>query len=238
MNPTQYPIVLLHGLACDSYLWETTEGHLQKAGFEVHQPLMRNQDSISKMAEFVLEEVKGEFILGGLSMGGYVSFEIWRQAPERVKAMILCDTKHRLDNPDRVKAREQTMRLVEKGKFDQMAKLFHGMLTAPDYLHDVEKSEKLMAIIYQTSSEEYLSQQTAIFNRPDSTEILATIYCPTLILCGELDQITPLAVHQEMASKISGTQLEIITGAGNLSTLEAGDKVGLLICSWLLGLAD
>ena len=66
MNPTQYPVVLLHGLACDPYLWETTEGYLQKAGFEVHQPLMRNQDSISKMAEFVLEEVEGEFILGGL----------------------------------------------------------------------------------------------------------------------------------------------------------------------------
>ncbi|MEL0046597.1 MAG: alpha/beta hydrolase, partial [Deltaproteobacteria bacterium] len=81
MSPEQYPVVLLHGLACDPYLWETTEGYLQKAGFEVHQPLMRNQDSISKMAEFVLEEVEGEFILGGLSMGGYVSFEIWRQAP-------------------------------------------------------------------------------------------------------------------------------------------------------------
>ena len=238
MNPEQYPVVLLHGLACDPYLWETTEGHLQKAGFEVHQPLMRNQDSISKMAKFVLEEVEGEFILGGLSMGGYVSFEIWRQAPERVKALILCDTKHRLDNPNRVKAREQTMRLVEKEKFNQMAKLFHGMLTTPDYLHDVEKSEKLMAMIYRTSSEEYLRQQTAIFNRPDSTETLATIYCSTLILCGELDQITPPAVHQEMASKISGTQLEIIAGAEHLSTLEAGEKVGLLICSWLLGLAD
>ena len=94
MNPTQYPVVLLHGLACDPSIWETTEKHLQKAGFEVHQPLMRIQDSISKMAEFVLEEVEEEFILGGLSMGGYVSFEIWRQAPERVKAIILCDSKH------------------------------------------------------------------------------------------------------------------------------------------------
>ena len=119
-----------------------------------------------------------------------------------------------------------------------MAKLFHGMLTAPDYLHDVEKSEKLMAMICRTSSEEYLRQQTAIFNRPDSTETLATIDCPTLILCGELDQITPPAVHQEMASKISGAQLEIISGSGHLPTLEAGDKVGSLICSWLLGLAD
>ena len=238
MSPEQYPVVLLHGLACDPYLWETTEGHLQKAGFEVHQPLMRNQDSISKMAEFVLEEVEGEFILGGLSMGGYVSFEIWRQAPERVKAMILCDTKHRLDNPDRVKAREQTMQLVKKGKFDQMAKLFHGMLTAPEYLHDDEKSEKLMSMIYRTSPEEYLRQQTAIFNRPDSTETLVTIDCPTLIFCGELDQITPPAVHQEMASKISGAQLEIISGAGHLSTLEAGDKAGPLICNWILGLAD
>jgi pimeloyl-ACP methyl ester carboxylesterase len=238
MNPEQYPVVLLHGLACDPYLWETTEGHLQRAGFEAHQPLVRNQDSIAKMAEFVLEEVEGEFILGGLSMGGYVSFEIWRQAPERVKALILCDTKHRLDTPERVKAREQTMRLVEKGKFDQMASLFHGMLTAPDYLNDVQKSEKLMAMIYRTSPEEYLRQQTAIFNRPDSTETLATIDCPTLILCGELDQITTPAIHQEMAGKIPRSQLEIISGAGHLSTLEAGDKVGPLICSWLLGLAD
>ena len=238
MNPTQYPVVLLHGLACDAYLWETPKEHLERAGFEIYQPLMRNQDSISKMAEFVLEEVEGEFILGGLSMGGYVSFEIWRQAPERVKAMILCDTRHRLDNPDRAKAREQTMRLVEKEKFNQMAKLFHGMLTTPDYLHDVEKSENVMSMIYRTSPEEYLRQQTAIFNRPDSTETLATIYCPTLILSGELDQITPPAVHQEMASKISGAQLEIISGAGHLSTLEAGDKVGSLICNWILGLAE
>ena len=238
MNLEQSPVVLLHGLACDPYLWETTEGHLQKAGFEVHQPLMRNQDSIFKMAEFVLEEVEGEFILGGLSMGGYVSFEIWRQAPERVKALILCDTKHRLDTPERVKAREQTMRLVEKGKFDQMASLFHGMLTAPDYLNDVQKSEKLMAMIYRTSPEEYLRQQTAIFNRPDSTETLATIDCPTLILCGELDQITTPAIHQEMAGKIPRSQLEIIPGAGHLSTLEAGDKVGPIICNWILGLAD
>ena len=65
-----------------------------------------------------------------------------------------------------------------------------------------------------------------------------TYNCTTLILCGELDQITLPTVHQEMASKISGTQLEIITGAEHLSTLEAGDKVRLLICSWLLGLAD
>ncbi|MDG2196375.1 MAG: alpha/beta hydrolase [SAR324 cluster bacterium] len=238
MNPEQYPAVLLHGLACDPYLWETTEGHLQRAGFEVHQPLMRNQDSISKMAEFVLEEVEGEFILGGLSMGGYVSFEIWRKAPGRVKALILCDTNYRLDTPERVKAREQTMRLVEKGNFDQMASRFHGMLTAQDYLNDVQKSEKLKAMIYRTSPEEYLRQQTAIFNRPDSTETLAAIDCPTLILCGEFDQMTPPAVHQEMAAKITRAQLEIISGAGHLSTLEAGDKVGPLICNWLLGLAD
>ncbi len=95
-----------------------------------------------------------------------------------------------------------------------------------------------MSMIYRTSPEEYLKQQTAIFNRPDSTETLVTIDCPTLIFCGELDQITPPAVHQEMASKISGAQLEIISGAGHLSTLEAGDKVGLLICNWILGLAD
>tara|TARA_B100001093_G_scaffold237018_1_gene227101 strand:- start:141 stop:857 length:717 start_codon:yes stop_codon:yes gene_type:complete len=238
MTPDQSPVVLLHGLACDSFLWETTEGYLQRAGFEVHQPIMRNQDSISKMAEFVLGEVEGDFILGGLSMGGYVSFEIWRCAPERVKAMILSDTKHRLDNPERVKAREQTMQLVERGNFDQMAKLFHRMLTAPDYLHDVKKSEKLMAMIHRTSPEEYLRQQTAIFKRPDSTETLATIDCPTLILCGELDQITPPVVHEEMASKIPRAQLEIISGAGHLSTLEAGETVGPLICNWLLGLVD
>ena len=69
MNPTQYPVVLLDVLACDPYLWEATEERLQRAGFEIYQPLVRNQDSISKMAEFVLDEVEGDFILGGLSMG-------------------------------------------------------------------------------------------------------------------------------------------------------------------------
>ena len=232
MNPEQYPVVLLHGLACDPYLWETTEGHLHKAGFEVHQPLMRNQDSISKMAEFVLEEVEGEFILGGLSMGGYVSFEIWRQAPERVKAMILCDTKHRLDNPDRVKAREQTMQMVKKGKFDQMVKLFHGMLTAPEYLHDDEKSEKLMSMIYRTSPEEYLRQQTAIFNRPDSTKTLVTIDCPTLIFGGSLiksllPQFTRkwLAKYQELNWK-SSQELDIYPPSKPVTRLGRSSAIG------------
>ncbi len=63
-------------------------------------------------------------------MGGYVSFEIWRQAPERVKVMILCDTKHRLDNPDRVKLVNRPCSWLKKENSDQMAKLFHGMLTA------------------------------------------------------------------------------------------------------------
>ncbi len=100
------------------------------------------------------------------------------------------------------------------------------MLAAPDYLEDIEKSEKLMAIIYRTSPEEYLRQQTAIFNRPDSTETLATIDCPALIISGELDQITPPVVHEEMAGKLPNAQLEIISGAGHLSTLEAGETVG------------
>ena len=203
-----------------------TKDYLQKADFEVHQPTMRDQDSTFKMAEFVLEKVEGDFIPGGLSMGGYVAFEIWRQAPARVKAIILCDTMHRLDNTERVKARKQTMQLVQKGKFDQMTRLFRRMLAAPDYLEDIEKSEKLMAIIYRTSPEEYLRQQTAIFNRPDSTETLATIDCPALIISGELDQITPPVVHEEMAGKLPNAQLEIISGAGHLSTLEAGETVG------------
>ena len=184
------------------------------------------------MAEFVLEEVEGEFVLGGLSMGGYVSFEIWRQAPERVKAMILCDTKHRLDNPDRVKAREQTMQLVEKGKFDQMAKLFHGMLTAPEYLHDVEKSEKLMSMIYRTSPEEYLRQQTAIFNRPDSTKTLVTIDCPTLIFGGSLiKSLLPqfirkwLAKYQELNLK-SSQELDIYPSSKPVTRLGRSSAIG------------
>tara|TARA_B100000941_G_C28374944_1_gene484172 strand:+ start:89 stop:805 length:717 start_codon:yes stop_codon:yes gene_type:complete len=238
MNPEKFPVVLLHGLACDPYLWETIEGYLQRAGFQIHQPLVRNQDSISKMAEFVLKEVDGSFILGGLSMGGYICFEIWRQAPERVQAMILCDTDHRLDTPERRKAREQMMCLVEKGKFNQMAALFHRTLTSQDYLNDEEKSKKLMEMIYRTPSEEYLRQQNAIFNRPDSSDTLATIECPTLLLCGEFDLKTPPAVHEEMASKIPSAQLDIISGAGHLPTLEAGDTVGPLIRDWLLRLED
>ena len=90
MNPEKFPVVLLHGLACDPYLWETIEGYLQRAGFQIHQPLVRNQDSISKMAEFVLKEVEGRLnIYSSFSHSEHILFWnflrkwiVWRQEIE------------------------------------------------------------------------------------------------------------------------------------------------------------
>lgn len=238
MQPGSLPIVLLHGLGCDPYLWHPVEMNLTQAGFEVLQPQMRDQESIEEMARHVLAQLEGPFVLGGLSMGGYVSLEIWRQAPERVQALLLCDTNYKPETPERRQAREQAMNLVRQGKFEQMARLFRDALTAPAYLEDESRSQALLEMIRRTPPEAYLRQQTAILTRADSSATLATIQCPTLILCGELDQMTPPELHRHMAEAIPNARLELIPGAGHLAPLEAGSTVGPLIRNWLLQLPD
>ncbi len=85
----------------------------------------------------------------------------------------------------------------------------------------------------ETGAEAFVQQQTANMGRPDSRPGLAAIKCPTLVLVGDGDELTPPALAQEIAQGIPGSRLETVPDSGHLSTLEAPGFVTQKLVEWL-----
>ena len=201
MTAATVPLVLLPGLLCDSALWlHQTETLGDAAAFTIGD--FTHDDSIEAMARSVLIEAPETFALAGHSMGGYVALEIMRQAPERVTRLALLNTSARPDTPEQTGRRGGLIDLAEMGQFKGVTPRLLPLLIHPDWLDDEALTGTIMAMTERTGKDAFLRQQNAILKRIDSRPHLATIRCPTLVLCGRQDTITPLDAHQEMADAL------------------------------------
>ena len=154
----------------------------------------------------------------GLSMGGYVAFELWRRAPGMVRALVLCDTKAGADTDEGKAGREKFARTaIEKG----LAWVSDEML--PKLLRkepDPAVVKAVRHLIADCTPAGIAAAQRGMARRPDSTPTLATITVPTLVVVGEEDGFTPPAEAEKLAKGVKGAKLVRIPGAGHLSNLE------------------
>jgi len=226
-------LVLLPGLLNDARLWQ----HQVKALTGVIHTSVADltiADSISTLATTALSRISTEyFALAGLSMGGYVALEIMRQAPERVMALALLDTSARPDTPQATEGRRKAMQLAETD-FQAVLDGLLPKLVHPSHLNDASIVEVITAMANSLGKETFTRQQNAIISRIDSRPFLDKIRCPTLVLCGRQDLITPVEVHEEMAGAIAGASLVIIEDCGHLSALEQSQQVTAALEKWLL----
>lgn len=226
------PLVLLPGLLCDAALWRGQIDDLADIAAPWVADMTRD-DSVSRMAARVLEAAPPRFALAGLSMGGYVAQEIMRQAPERVARLALLDTSARPDSPEQTARRRGLIDLAEKGEFRGVTPRLLPVFLHPDRLNDKDLTAAVMAMAERVGKDAFLRQQRAIISRPDSRPSLAAIACPTLVLCGRQDQLTPLDLHEEIAAGIRGAQLVVIEECGHLSTMERPWEVSVALRQWL-----
>jgi pimeloyl-ACP methyl ester carboxylesterase len=226
------PLVLLPGLLCDAALWRGQIDDLADIAAPWVADMTRD-DSVTRMAERVLAVAPPRFALAGLSMGGYVAQEIMRQAPARVERLALLDTSARPDSPEQTARRRGLIDLAEKGEFRGVTPRLLPVFLHPGRLDDKELTEAVMAMAERVGKDAFLRQQRAIISRPDSRPSLAAIACPTLVLCGRQDQLTPLDLHQEIAAGVRGAQLVIIEECGHLSTMERPWEVSVALRQWL-----
>jgi pimeloyl-ACP methyl ester carboxylesterase len=174
----------------------------------------------------------GRFALAGLSMGGYCALEIVRQAPERVAALALLDTSARPDTPEGTTNRRRLVKLAEHD-FDRVVDELLPKLVAPAHLADPAIAGVVRAMARAFDPTSFARQQEAIISRADSRPLLPTIACPTLVLCGREDALTPPAVHEEMAAAIPRARLVLVDGSGHLSPLERPEAVTAALAAWL-----
>jgi len=166
-------------------------------------------------------------------MGGYIAFEILRQAPERVDRLALLDTSARPDTPEQTRRRNDLIALARSGRLDDVADLLFPLLVHQSRHGDAGARELVRRMADETGPEAFVRQQQAIIGRPDSRPGLGAIGCPTLVLVGDGDELTPPALSAEIAAGIPGAGLVEVAGSGHLSTLDQPEQVTRALVEWL-----
>jgi pimeloyl-ACP methyl ester carboxylesterase len=193
----------------------------------------RYDDDLAAIAARILADAPPRFALAGLSMGGYIAFAMLRQAPERIAKLALLDTSARPDRPEQKEAREKGIAMAEGGSFSEVVDVL-----APQFLHrDQRGDEALNRLIRDmaadTGADAFVRQVKAIMKRPDSRPLLPSIGCPTLVLVGDGDELTPPELSKEIAAGIPGARLVVVPHCGHLSTVEKPEDVNVALAEWL-----
>jgi pimeloyl-ACP methyl ester carboxylesterase len=228
------PVVLIPGLLASARLFAPQIPELWRHGpVTVADPT--RDDSMRAIARRVLARAPPRFALAGLSMGGYVCFEILRQEPGRVAKLALLDTSARADTPEASALRRAQMAQASAGHLAEVVAAQFERSVHPAHRHDRELREINRLMAADVGPEAFLRQQAAIMGRPDSRPTLAAIDCPTLVLVGEQDELTPPERAAEMAQGIRAARLVTVPECGHLSTLEQPRAVTAALLDWLAG---
>jgi len=228
------PVVLIPGLLDSARLYAAQIPELWRRGPVTVADHTRD-DSMGAIARRILANAPPRFALAGLSMGGYICFEILRQAPARVAKLALLDTSARADTPEATATRHAQMTLASNGRLGEVVDQQFVRMIHPLHRNDPQLREINRLMAEEVGPEAFIRQQTAIIARPDSRPTLAAIGCPTLVLVGEQDELTPPERAAEMAHGIRGARLVTVPECGHLSTLERPREVTRALLDWLEG---
>jgi pimeloyl-ACP methyl ester carboxylesterase len=226
------PLVLVPGLLCSARLFAPQVAALWPLGPVTVADHRRDAD-MAAIAAAILSHAPPRFALAGLSMGGYIAFAMLRLAPERIARLALLDTSARPDVAEQTAGREKFIAMAQAGKLADVVETL-----TPRFLHrNRHGDETLKRIVREmaadTGPEAFVRQQRAIMSRPDSRPLLAKIHCPSLVLVGDGDELTPPELAKEIAAGITGARLVIVPDCGHLSTLEKPDAVNAALAEWL-----
>lgn len=226
------PLLLLHGFPHDRSLWapqlaDDALGVRRIApdlpGFGESEPTAEGSfdDWADWIAAFLDALALPRVMVGGLSMGGYLAFALWRRHPQRVRALVLADTRAGPDDAEG-RAKRRGMQILSRagGAAAVTERMLTGMVGKTTRAERPEVVATLGAMMRRAPVAAIVAALDALMHRPDSTPTLATITVPTLVICGEEDALTPPAESRAMHSAISGSELAILPRAGHASNLE------------------
>jgi len=225
------PIVLITGQLLTDAVWQPLLDAWSDR--EVIVADNRSGETIGDMAQALLDSAPPKFILVGHAMGGFVAFDVMRRAPERVEKLILLSTLASADGPAQTTRRQGYIDLVESGKFDQVVEERIPILFPEAKRGDRRLLGIAREMAADTGADIFLRQQRAIMARSDSRPHLHDIKVPTLLVWGDQDGITTRAHHDEILQEIPDARLEIIVGAGHLTTVEMPEVVVPLVTSFV-----
>lgn len=225
-------LILLPGLACDEALFRDQIAPLRALGEADVADVHTRFDSLPEMAAALLAEHEGELALAGCSMGGMLAMEAWRQAPARIRGLALLGTSARADTPELVALRTWACGLFEAGRMEEVLRPNVMLAFHPQRAADPALVEDYLAMMRRAGPQQLIRQNRAVMARIDYRPLLAGVACPTLVVGGEGDGLTPPECAREIAAAIAGAQLQLVAEAGHMLTWEAPARVNALLADW------
>ena len=226
------PLILLPGLACDAALWRHQAPALAAAGYPAQVADQHcRADSLPEMAALLLAEHPGELLLAGCSMGGMLAMEAARQAPQRVRGLALLGTSARPDTPELVALRSQAIVEFEQGRIEPL--LCAHVMFAFHRSHQARLADDYLAMVLRSGAAGLVRQNRAVMVRADLRPALPALACPTLVVCGLDDQLTPPDNARELAAAIPDAQLQLLPECGHMLTWEQPAAMTALLQAWL-----
>ncbi|OSQ29993.1 alpha/beta fold hydrolase [Thalassospira sp. MCCC 1A03138] len=225
---TTIPVVFLSGMLADHRMWQPVIARMDARARRGVAPAITpmipeldTKDDVAAMARDVLDLVPDRFVLVGMSMGGYVAFEILRMARERVSHLMLVNTRATADDPVMRRrrillARLSGVNLPFQGVNDAM---LDDMLH-PDHRHNHELVGLLSDMAEDLGEDVFKRQIIAVANRPDSMALLPELDIPCTVMVGEADRVISPVSHYDMAARIPGARMIEVAGAGHYVPLE------------------
>lgn len=229
----EIPIIFLHGFPFDKSMWNAQLDFLKTTnrviacdirGFgSTHDDEsdlsidLFTDDLISFMDKLSIDKA----IICGLSMGGYIALNAVKRFPDRLEALILCDTQCIADSPEAKDKRYAKMdEIASSGKSAFTEGFIKGIFHEESLTHKKGVVEKLRSVVNSNSQHILINGLTAIAERTESCSVLSKVNIPTLIICGKDDALTPVAQSEMMHEAIQRSVLRIIDQAGHVSNLE------------------
>ncbi len=238
--------MLLHGFPLDRTIWRPQINALS-GSYQIVTPDLRGHGKSKPMEgpytmDLLAEDVNrlldslrlDQVTLGGLSMGGYVVLAFYRKFPQRVRALILVDTRAEADDPEaRARREHQALSVLKNGSRELVDQLIVKMFTEKTFRDQPKLVDETRKMMESTSPAGIAGALRGMALRPDSTAMLASIKVPTLILVGSNDSITTVADAQKMAQRIPGSELVVVPEAAHLTTLERPHEVNTALRRFL-----
>ncbi|QDT30438.1 alpha/beta fold hydrolase [Gimesia panareensis] len=241
------PVLLVHGFPLSHRMWQAQIDHLQQQ-YTVIAPDLRGFGgsgvtvgtvSMEQHARDLSElldhlEIKEPVILGGLSMGGYIAWEFWKHFPEKLKALILCDTRADADSEEGVNNRLKMVELVLRhGPQAVASAMIPNLLSVTSREQSPEIGQNLIAEIESTEAEGIAASQRGMAERSDFSGMLERIEVPALLVVGSEDILTPPAVMQAVSAQMPQASCFEVSQVGHMAPLEAPGQVNQAIEKFL-----
>jgi pimeloyl-ACP methyl ester carboxylesterase len=226
------PILLVPGLVSSPRIFAPVVSALWRQGPVTVANHIRD-DNMGAIARRILAEAPPRFALAGHSMGGYIAFEIMRQASDRVAKLALINTQARPDTPEATARRHGQIARAKGGEYHAILDELFSIFVHPSRRDRADLRQLVHDMGDDIGVDAFVRQQAAVMGRTDSRPTLAWIKCPTLVLTGDEDNTIPNSLSKEMADGIHGAKLTVIPHCGHLPQIEQPQATADALVEWL-----